>query len=279
MKDYFNKHKRGIIGTTFFHVIILIIVIIFGFTTPLPLPEEEGILINFGTDDVGEGFVEPKKSEIAHTVSKKTIAAQSQSKAEKEIVTQDIEESVSVENSIKKEKKIEKAEIKESEKKSQEQVVAKEEIEKKSEPEEKPREVNEQALFKGRSNNNSTQSEGNKKGTGNQGKPEGSINSKNREGSGQGDSGNKWSLNGRTLIGSLPKPIDTSQKEGIVVVEIKVDKAGNVTSANAGVKGSTTLDKHLCKVAKEAALKAKFNKNSNASYVQSGTITYHFVLE
>ena len=94
-----------------------------------------------------------------------------------------------------------------------------------------------------------------------------------------GNSGNKWSLNGRKLIGSLPKPIDTSQKEGIVVVEIKVDKTGKVISANAGVKGSTTLDKHLCRVAKEAALKAKFNKNSNANYVQTGTITYHFVLE
>ncbi len=57
--SYYKKHKKGILGTIIYHVIILILLIIFGFFTPLPLPGEEGILVNFGTSDRGLGDIEP----------------------------------------------------------------------------------------------------------------------------------------------------------------------------------------------------------------------------
>lgn len=57
--DYFRKHKKGIIGTVIFHVIVLILLFVLGFFTPLPLPGEEGILVNFGTSDRGLGEIEP----------------------------------------------------------------------------------------------------------------------------------------------------------------------------------------------------------------------------
>lgn len=57
--DYIREHKRGIIGTIIFHIIVLIILMLLGFITPLPLPEEEGILVNFGTSDNGFGDIEP----------------------------------------------------------------------------------------------------------------------------------------------------------------------------------------------------------------------------
>ena len=47
-----------------FHTGLLAFAILFGFATPLPLPEEEGILINFGTDDFGAGDEEPMYSEV-----------------------------------------------------------------------------------------------------------------------------------------------------------------------------------------------------------------------
>jgi flagellar biosynthesis GTPase FlhF len=57
--EYIREHKKGIIGTAIFHIIVLILLFILGFFTPLPLPGEEGILVNFGTSDDGFGSVEP----------------------------------------------------------------------------------------------------------------------------------------------------------------------------------------------------------------------------
>ena len=63
------KKRTGLIGTLVFHVGLLIAVIIFGFATPLPLPGEDGILINFGTDDMGAGEDEPMMSEIPEEIA------------------------------------------------------------------------------------------------------------------------------------------------------------------------------------------------------------------
>ena len=57
--EYIREHKRGIIGTIIFHIIVLILLIFLGFFTPLPLPGEEGILVNFGTSENGFGSREP----------------------------------------------------------------------------------------------------------------------------------------------------------------------------------------------------------------------------
>jgi len=56
---FYKKHKRGIIGTAVFHTIVLLLLIFLGFFTPLPLPGEEGILVNFGNTDEGLGDTEP----------------------------------------------------------------------------------------------------------------------------------------------------------------------------------------------------------------------------
>jgi multidrug efflux pump subunit AcrA (membrane-fusion protein) len=57
--SFFEEHKKGIAGTVIFHVIVLLMMIFLGFFTPLPLPGEEGILVNFGTSDQGLGDIEP----------------------------------------------------------------------------------------------------------------------------------------------------------------------------------------------------------------------------
>ncbi len=61
--DYIREHKRGIIGTAIFHVVVLLLLILFGFFTPLPLPGEEGILVNFGTSENGFGEIEPSPAQ------------------------------------------------------------------------------------------------------------------------------------------------------------------------------------------------------------------------
>jgi TonB family protein len=64
-----------------------------------------------------------------------------------------------------------------------------------------------------------------------------------------------------------------------VVVKVTVDKNGLVKNAEAGVRGSNTADPDLIAAARRAALQARFNVDSNAPDVQTGTITYRFVLD
>jgi len=92
------------------------------------------------------------------------------------------------------------------------------------------------------------------------------------------DSGISYDLSGRT-IQTLSRPKYDYQGEGTVVVEISVDRQGNVIQAVPGLKGSTTLDEYLLNVAKDAALKAKFEVKLDAPKIQKGTIKYVFRLK
>ena len=86
--------------------------------------------------------------------------------------------------------------------------------------------------------------------------PTGSVDSKVRgEGGGLGDKGISYDLQGRGFQ-KLPTPKYDYQGEGRVVVEVSVDRSGKVIQAVPGIKGSTTLDEYLLKVAKDAALEA-----------------------
>ena len=86
-------------------------------------------------------------------------------------------------------------------------------------------------------------------------------------------------LQGRSVMGTLPKPAYNAQIEGIVVVQIKVDSYGNVTEAIPGAEGTTVTDKSLWNAARGAALKAHFNPSADAPPIQIGTITYKFKLK
>ncbi len=117
---------------------------------------------------------------------------------------------------------------------------------------------------------------------GNQGVPTGSSSSNNYgsggSGSGNQGSGVSYALDGRSAI-NLPKPQYPGNEEGVVVVQVTVDKNGNVTKATPGARGSNTMDTRLLAEAKKAALKARFNVDNSAPAYQQGTITYRFVLD
>ena len=86
-------------------------------------------------------------------------------------------------------------------------------------------------------------------------------------------------LQGRSVVGSLPKPSYGIQAEGVVVVQIKVDQYGNVTEAIPGAEGTTVTNKELWNAARNAAMKAHFNMKADAPALQTGTITYIFKLK
>lgn len=289
-KDEYNK--EGMIGTILFHGVLLLLLLFLGMSS---LPhEEEGLLVNFGDSETGMGIEEPAESQ-AEKEEKKTpppVRAEAKPvKANKESVnTQDFEEAAALEEQKKKKEK----ERIEKDKKAKEAAEAKriedEKIRKQKEAEEAERKRQEEIKRKaaeaqnrvknafGGKGSGSTTSEGETQGSGNQGHVTGDPNSKNRTGSGFGNSGSGYSLSGRSLVGSLPDPEYNVQEEGIVVVEIKVDKSGKVVNAVAILKGSTTTNSYLKQKAVEAAYKAKFNSSPNAPDTQVGTINYHFIL-
>lgn len=81
-------------------------------------------------------------------------------------------------------------------------------------------------------------------------------------------------LQGRGLLGSLPKPAYTANAAGKVLIDVVVDASGKVTKATYRAQGSTTNNAELVEAARRAALKARFTESE--SMVQGGTITYIF---
>lgn len=301
-KDLYNfptERRKGIIATIIFHFILAVVLVVTGFHTPTPPPEEEGILVNFGTDDTGSGLLEPlASSSPEETIADETVdeiveEVIAESQADETQMTQDFEDAPVVEKTIEEpdpEEERRRQEAIEAENLRLQQIEE-ERIRKEAEEAERKRLEDEQrrrteimdrtrnALDRANTAGNSVStSEGIAGGEGNQGVETGSVDSKNYgEGSGTGTKGVSYNLAGRQAR-SLPKPNYDIQSEGIVVVEVTVDRDGNVTKAVAGVQGSTTLEEYFLRVAREAAMAAKFDRKPDAPVIQKGSISYHFIL-
>ncbi len=97
-------------------------------------------------------------------------------------------------------------------------------------------------------------------------------------GGGNGDgAGIGFDLTGRNFR-SLPKLEDRSQEQGRVVIEIIVDKSGNVLRADGPARGSTITNASLVRKSIEAARKAKFSPSPQGVEEQKGSITFNFIL-
>lgn len=283
-----KEQRFSIISSLIFLIGFVGLLLIFGFSAPFPPPEEEGILINFGTSESGSGRIEPKPAEEVaqqESVPEETSTPEptTPKEAKEEVLTQDYEKTAAIEAKKKKEQEAidRKKQEQELERKRQEEIEKQQKIEEERKlKEEQQKTINNRAknAFGGKNPNGDNTGEGDTKGLGNQGKPDGDINSKNRAGGPGGGNGISFSLSGRSSK-SLPKPEYKSQSEGKVVVEVTVDQNGNVVSARPGIKGTTTSNKILHEAAQIAALKAKFDVKRDAPALQKGTITYHFMLQ
>ena len=264
------KYRNGLIGTIAFHGLVLFLLLYMAFRTPLPLPAEQGILVDFGTSNTGSGNFEPRMSDPAPVLPQPQQT--SSAKPEEQILTQDTEETVVVPPKPEpkpKPKETPPEKPKETPKEEIKPVV--------EQPKPVERTPDSRALFPGRGADASTAtSQGEAGGTGNQGVTTGAPDV-HVYGQGGDSGGNGFSLSGRSLAGRLPLPEYKSQEQGKVVVDIVVDKDGNVTNATLA-KGSTTLDNTLVDAALKAARKAKFTPKPD-SPVQRGTITYIFKVQ
>jgi TonB family protein len=283
-----SERNKGIIGTSIIALITIVLLIIVAFTAPEPPETEEGILVNFGLDETGLGMIEPSAPPVETEPASPPPQVSQNIQNEEAILTQDTEEAPEVKK-VDPEAERKRLEKIEADRKIREQIEAErkrkeaEEAERRRIEAEQKREADirnktRDALAGSKNAGTTSTSEGVAGGTGNQGVPTGSVDSQNRgDGSGLGNQGVSFFLEGRGFQ-SLPKPNYEYQVEGKVVVEVSVDRSGKVIQAIPGVKGSTTLEENLLRVAKEAALKARFEPKTDAPAVQKGTITYNFVL-
>ncbi len=267
----------------------MVLLIIVAFTAPEPPETEEGILVNFGLDETGLGMIEPSVPPVETEPSSPPRQVAQNNQNEEAILTQDTEEAPEVKK-VDPEAERKRLEKIEADRKIREQIEAErkrkeaEEAERKRIEAEQKREADiknktRDALAGSKNAGTTSTSEGVAGGSGNQGVPTGSVDSQNRgDGSGLGNQGVSYDLGDRCAQ-SLPKPNLDYQERAKVVVAISVDRSGKVIQANPGVKGSTTLNADLLRVAKEAALKARFDSKTDAPAIQKGFITYNFVLQ
>lgn len=96
-------------------------------------------------------------------------------------------------------------------------------------------------------------------------------------GSGTGNGNGNYQLGNRKAL-SKPQPSYTCDEQGTVVVQISVNKSGQVTAANAGVRGTTNSAKCLLDQAKIAAMSTKWQSSDDAPEKQVGKIIYSFKL-
>ncbi len=252
-----NDKKKGIIGTVIFHIVVVLILFIVTLSPPDPPRPEIGMEVNLGYSDQGMGDVQPPKP--VEKVTPKPVETQPK---KDNVVTQDTEDAIKLDDSKTKEKK----QTKEIVKKVEEKKVEK-----------KDPVIDQKFVFKKTKKSTEGGSEGITGKPGDQGKKNGSVDANNYTGEGGNGNGIAFSLSGRKAK-KLTRPTNNSDEQGTVVIKIWVDRNGKVINARMKVAGTNTSSTKLQKLALDAAFKAKFNSNPDAAEVQTGTITYKFVL-
>lgn len=306
-------NKRGLIATIVYHSLLLLLLIFAGLTYPFPPPGEEGILVNFGTDETGFGEYEPSGDEQQAgdedlPVSRETVEqsgeedrefqeevrAQTRPQPVRADQTQDLEETRVKEPSGPTPEELERQrqealerqrlEALERERLEQERI----ERERREEQERIERERQQQAerlnnlgrdAFGRQGVGEADGSQGVTEGSGNQGDPGGVADAdRYGTGGGLGDGISFGGLGTGRTVRSIPKP-DVSGCEVTsrieVMVDIQVDREGKVVAAS--VRSASFSDDCIWNMVVEAARKSRFSIDQTAGFRQTGWIKYIIV--
>ncbi len=261
------EEKKSFGITTAIFVVLFLLFAFFGLTYMDP-PPENGIAINFGTSDVGNGVVQPTeaiKSAPQPSPSEPVTASEQDN-----TLTQDEDSPVT--------------------------VTATENNKPKDKPKDKPKENTKpketkptpsnsttnalDALINGpKSDGTTTGGHGNDGVAGDKGDPNGSIYANSFYGSGSGNgsgNGTGWGLAGRKLAGKTKKVQDCNE-EGRVVVKVWVNRNGNVIKAER-TQGTTNTNPCLVNPALETAKSFKWQPDADAPETQIGFVVVNFTL-
>ena len=240
-----ERHIIASLGTLI--VMSLLFLLLWVLRLSAVVPEEEGVEIEFAELNEEE-FTEPASRGSSYAEQPTEAASAAPSSPAKEINTRP-EPSSAPEHIMSEEETLALERARKERKQKEAEAIAR---------------AQQMGNLFGKTEGTNTEGDGSSQGAGQKGNPV----------SGKGnDGGNSWSLAGRGLKGTLPKPSNEFRQEGKVVVQIRVNAAGQVTSAI--VTGGDVSDKQTQQLARDAALKAKFTEGDRD---QIGTITYIFKL-
>ncbi len=88
-----RERKQGLAISAVIHILLAILIIFITFRVDIPEPTEEGLLVNFGFDETGDGLFEPAPQPVSPPPPPPSAGADA---AEEAILTQDFEEAVEV---------------------------------------------------------------------------------------------------------------------------------------------------------------------------------------
>lgn len=259
MKILQNERKRRSFAiAVVLHAVLLVIFAFVGLTMPDPLPEEIGLPVQLalGETDYGSGEVQPESTETPQENEPIEQEIVEEAAAPEQMATQEAESHYQAPKPV--------------------ETTPKDEPKPKEEPKlnDKVQNIFKSNPFQSNKNNTSTgQGESNQ--SGDFGKPDGAPDGKSLSG-GLSD-GVKGNLDGRSFQGA-PKVTSEVQQSGKVVINIIVDRDGNVLRATAGGRGTTITNAGLTQRCIDSARKAKFSPSKSGPEEQPGTLEYIFIL-
>lgn len=305
--------RRGLIATIVYHTLLVLLLLFAGLTFPDPPPEEEGILVNFGTDDTGFGDFEPMGDDQQAGDPDLPVVEESQEIMEEEVEpvqeeqqaytppdptpvdnTQDVEETVVKEDPKPTAEELERERLEqeriERERIEQERIererIEQERIERERREEEERIERERQQRAEqlnnmgrdafGRQGVGETEgSEGITEGSGNQGVTNGSPDADRYDtGGGLGDGITVGGMGSRKTR-SLPKPnVSGCEVTQRIEVTVEIQVDRNGKVISAIVKNANFQDNCIWDTVTEAARNSTFTSDQGANFRQTGWIKY-----
>lgn len=286
--------KRGLRTSIFVHIGLILLALLPLTRYEDPPPGQEGILVNLGIPDVGEG--DENAAAAAESLQEEAAVEENQPEevqpeevvektkpdpepVEKKIVTTEDPDAIALKKKKEQEAKAQQEKEAEAKKKAQAAADAKAkadaEAKAKADAEAKAK-ADADKLKDGLGLGGLGKGKGNTGKDGNQGDPGGDPNSDILTGVSTGSGTVGGGLGSRGRVNSPPVK-ENSQASGIVVLNVCVDSEGNVVSATYTQKGSTTGDINLKNAAIKNANQWKFSKGGPDK--QCGTITYNFKVQ
>ncbi|MBL3655706.1 hypothetical protein [Fulvivirga sediminis] len=284
-----NKNKRaGLIVAALSHAVVLLICLfILAWKAPDPPLPEYGIMVNFGTSEVGSGDVQPTQPVSTSEEIEESAPEPTPETAEE--VVEEVSESEPVETIEPETAEPVSATPVTPEPSPDVQPVEKEtpkkpEVKKEEKKEEPKKETTPKPVTKpangadGKDGDNKTPQDANQGNSnnkdGDQGKEEGSLDSRALVGSTWNGGGSSLSMTG-WMWDFIPKPTDKSDENGRIVFQVKIDDRGEILQVKTLERSVSPAVEKIYKAEVEKLTFSKTADNTNTAPVSTGTITFN----
>lgn len=288
-----KNSNRGKVISVAVHIGLILLALLPLLSYPDPPPGQEGILVNLGLPDIGQGddnagptaAAEPEVAEETPEVEEsqpepEPEVSEPEPVPEREVVETENPEEIALKRKREEERKQQeeadrKKRAEEAKRQAEAEAKRQAEAEAKRKAEEEARRQAEADKLKNDIGGlfGDGGGKGNTGTSGNQGDPNGDPNAANLEGISTGSGRVGGGLGSRGVLKS-PSVAENSQKAGTVVVSVCVNSSGEVISAEYTQRGSTTGDSQLVSAAIRNAKNWQFSQGSVDK--QCGTISYNF---